>query len=145
MVSIGSEKRSFMRHPTSIPITCHKTGHGAVPSSVLRDVSFGGLAFVSEEPYEPGDLVDISFPSLRNKPTIHGQIVWTRVVGKNGNTRYVDGMRFRDERSHFRARLVEQISHIESYREVQQRLGRDIDIETAAREWVGKYAERFPQ
>jgi hypothetical protein len=141
----GSENRRFMRHPTSIPITCRMTGHEKASESEMQNVSFGGLAFVSEQKYNPGDLVDLTFPSLRNRPTINGQIVWTRTVGTNGNTRYVDGLRFRDERSHFRARLVEQISHIESYCQVQRRLGRQIDIEGAAREWIEKYAARFPQ
>jgi len=134
-----------MRHPTSIPITCRKIGHERASASEMQNVSFGGLAFVSEEEYRPGDLVDLTFPYLKNRPSIHGQIMWTRTLGTNGNTRYVDGLRFHDERSHFRARLVEQISHIESYCQVQRRLGRDIDIDGAAREWVEKYASRFPQ
>jgi len=145
MTGVANEKRRFMRHPTSIPITCRKIGHEDASTSEMRNVSFGGLAFVTEQKYQPGDLVDVTFPSLQNRPSIHGQIVWSRAMGGNGNTRYVDGLRFRDEHSHFRARLVEQISHIESYCQVQRRLGRNIDIDGAAKEWVEKYAARFPQ
>jgi phage tail tape-measure protein len=58
---------------------------------------------------------------------------------------YEVGVEFREVEDAYRARMVEQVCHIEHYRLwVKEVEGRDIDSEHAAKEWIGKFAEEFP-
>jgi hypothetical protein len=45
----------------------------------------------------------------------------------------------------FRARMVEQICHIERYHRQQLSDGRFVSEEEAAIEWIAKYAGQFPR
>ena len=45
----------------------------------------------------------------------------------------------------FRLRMIEQICHIEHYRnEMLKQQGRELSIEEAAQEWISRYAGEFP-
>ena len=55
-------------------------------------------------------------------------------------------MTFLDAEDAFRARMVEQLCHIEDYRRsVHRTEGRDIGIDEAAVEWIDKFAAEFPE
>ncbi|MEQ8937648.1 MAG: PilZ domain-containing protein, partial [Gammaproteobacteria bacterium] len=46
----------------------------------------------------------------------------------------------------FLLRMVEQLCHIEHYRnEIARVEGRELSSEQAAQEWISKYAESFPR
>jgi hypothetical protein len=104
------------------------------------------MAFVAEQPYAPGDIVSVQYPSIERAQGLRGEVVWCRPLGeREGARRYANGLRFLDEAMHFRARLVEQVCHIEAYRTMQhERFGRQITSGEAAREWIGRYAAKFP-
>lgn len=88
----------------------------------------------------------VVFPSLRNTPALHGQVVWTLPISEQGDKRYVEGMRFLDEDTYLRARIVEEICHIEAYRENQLKLhGRKLTGREAATEWIQRFARKFPR
>ena len=54
-------------------------------------------------------------------------------------------VQFLDQDDSFRARMVEQVCHIEHYKaEVREKEGRAISGEEAAQEWIRKYAKDFP-
>lgn len=139
------EVRQFIRHAANVPLACNREGHRNDSPQELTNVSFGGLAFVSNEPHAPGDVLELSFPSMRNHPSLRGEVVWSRADDNTGARRYMEGIRFLDERDHFRARLVEQICYIEAYAAQQKSHGRKLTHEEAAEEWTKKYAAIFPQ
>jgi len=139
------EVRQFIRHAANVPLACSREGHLDDTPQELTNVSFGGLAFVSSEPHVPGDVLELSFPSMKNQPSLRGEVVWSRMDDNTDAKRYVEGIRFLDERDHFRARLVEQICYIEAYAAQQKSHGRDLTHEEAAEEWTRKYAAVFPQ
>ena len=112
---------------------------------VLRDISHGGLAFVSGERFAPGDVVELDFPSLPRDERITGEIMWCGQIEAGQPEGYAAGLRFLDEDARFSARLVEQICHIERYREEQCRAGRSLDSRQAATEWITRFASRFPR
>ena len=59
--------------------------------------------------------------------------------------RFELGVAFLDPEDAFRARMVEQVCHIENYKKVvYQAEGRLPTAEEAAMEWIGKYASQFP-
>jgi hypothetical protein len=140
-----SDTRRFMRHPVAIPIRCQKAGHSAPAEHELRNMSYGGLSFVSNESYVPGDIIDIEFPALRHPARIRGEIVWCSPASECKPHQYVHGMKFLDEGDHRHARLIEQICHIESYRRAQElRHRRTLTPQEAAEEWIAKRAQHFP-
>lgn len=70
-----------------------------------------------------------------------GEVVWCRRV----DACYELGIQFSSEADAFAARMVEQLCYIERYRnEVLAREGRVIDSQTAASEWISKFAASFP-
>ena len=140
------EARRFIRHPLSIPIRCAREGHHAASEHDLRNLSFGGLSFVSNEAYCPGDVVDIEFPSLRHPAKIKGEVIWCSPASDKKPHQYLHGMKFLDEGDHYHARLIEQICHIESYRRAQElHYGRKLSAQRAAEEWISKHADHFPR
>lgn len=141
-----AERRRFIRHPSTIPIRCYREGHIKQMASLLRDISHGGISFACPESFEPGDVLKVEFPSLRDTPSVHGQVVWTLAVFDGSGPQYVEGLRFLDEETFKRARVMEEICHIEAYRESQLQLhGRALTGGEAAREWIEQCAERFPR
>ena len=54
--------RSYIRHPYDMPIELHLEGAGGSGPTRLRDVGFGGLAFVSAEALPVGAEVTVRIP-----------------------------------------------------------------------------------
>jgi len=141
----GTERRGFIRHALAVPVRCLKEGHAHAPEGEARDIGHGGMAFVSEQRFSPGDLVTVQYPSIDRAESLRGEIVWCRPL-ESPPALFASGLRFLDEAMHFRARLVEQICHIEAYRETQKRThDRDLSPREAAAEWIARYAARFPR
>jgi c-di-GMP-binding flagellar brake protein YcgR len=139
------DRRRFIRHPVSIPLQCQREGREELTTLQLRDMSYGGLSFMTPQALSPGDCVRIQFPDLRHPGFVRGEIVWSAPSGKERDGRFVHGMRFQDEQEHLHARLIEQICHIETYRRVQEHQhGRKLSPQEAAQEWIARQAGRFP-
>jgi hypothetical protein len=138
-------RRRYVRHPASIPVSTQKLGHSPASSARLRDISSGGLAFVSEYCYTPGDILCLNFPTLRHPGSVIGQVVWS-ASRDGGETlrKYVNGVRFQGEGARLRARVLEQMSRIERYYAVQSAAGRTMTLNEAATEWIRREADRFP-
>ena len=69
------------------------------------------------------------------------RVAWCRL--RDGE--YELGLSFIDPDDAFRARMVEQICHMEHYRrQVHETEGRSLTTEEAAREWIERNAARFP-
>ena len=145
MGKYNTERRQFFRHPTSIPVECRVEEHSAFAAHEIRDVSHGGIAFVSDRPYELGDIVELRYPSLSHPEVVRGMIVWTVAVEGDCSDAYINGLSFSDASAHFHGRIVEQICHIEDYRRKQlEKHGREITSREAAAEWIAKNAADFP-
>ena len=69
------------------------------------------------------------------------RVAWCRSEGDG----YLVGVEFLDAADAFSSRMVQQVCSIENYRqEVREREGRDLATNDAAKEWIEKYAGRFP-
>jgi hypothetical protein len=67
------------------------------------------------------------------------------VVMRQQGSRFEMGLWMSDEDSSYRLRMVEQACHIEAYRRrVEREEGRSMSSETAALEWIERYAGSFP-
>lgn len=107
----------------------------------ITNVSLGGLAFVSQRPLEVLQRVRVCIPLLQQDNYLVGNVVWCEKIGKS----YEIGIEFEKSRDVFRLRMIEQICHIEHYRNEVERLeGRQLSAQEAAGEWISKYAGDFP-
>jgi len=136
-------ERSYVRHPSDVPI-CWVLDDIAVPGTeYLKNVSEGGLAFMSSSEVTLGAVVDINIPAIDPQVSLKGVVVW---CAPSDNELYEVGVRFVDENNHFRMRMVEQICHIEHFKnEIFQKEGRRLSGEEAAIEWIQHYAQDFPR
>jgi hypothetical protein len=134
--------RQFVRHPSDVPIVWSLGDIAVQGTEYLKNVSEGGLAFLSNRNIEQGVIVDINIPLVDPQVSLKGVVVWCRPDGEN---LFEVGVRFIDESNHFRMRMVEQICHIEHYKkEIFDREGRAVSGEEAALEWISRYAKDFP-
>jgi len=138
---MSSEKREFVRHPSSIPIEVRLLGR-ANRDVHIRDISMGGLAFPYHWPIAPGAPVAIYVPSLVDHIDLKGRVVHCQ--GKPPD--WIIGVAFENSEDVFRMRIVEQICHIEAYRrQVLELEGRSISSDEAAAEWIPAHAAHFPR
>ena len=134
--------REYIRHPSSIPLEVKIADLPGPQSEYLNNVSLGGLSFCSKHKLETGAQITIRIPLLREGIQVSGQVVWCKKRRKD----YEVGVAFRDKEEAFRTRMVEQICHIEQYRnEVLEHEHRQLTSEQAAIEWIKKYAGTFPE
>jgi hypothetical protein len=133
--------RTFIRHPTSIPIQVCAGGDESARVRV-RNLSAGGLCFITDKPVKVGTRVEFDIPIT--SPDYHGSgvIVWRREQAPDS---YEVGVRFTSDDEFFRTRMVEQVCQIEDYRQRLALKGRNLTSEEAALEWIARYSAQFDQ
>ena len=133
--------RSFIRHPSDIPIDFQLEELVTEGTDYLKNVSQGGLAFNAKIALEPGATIRIKIPFVHPVFQAIGTVTWCHPQQHE----FEIGIQFLDEGDTFRARMVEQICHIEQYKqEALDKEGRHLTGEQAALEWIEKYATEFP-
>ena len=136
-----SHRRRYIRHPSDIPIEFSAAAGEPVTRARAHDVSFQGLAFQADRYAAPGTVIDLRIPTVSPAFETRGVVVWCRRLRE----RFEVGVRFLESADAYKARMVEQICHIEQYkRDVLEREGRKLSGGAAAREWIEKYAAKFP-
>ncbi len=133
--------RRFIRHPSDYPIS-YSLGDSSAAQRTLKDVSSGGLCFSSEKPLPQGESVHIKIPIEPPGFEADGVVAWCKAEDDH----YAVGVEFVSDSTAFSLRMIEQVCHIEHYRnEVEKLEGRVLSSEEAAEEWVQKFAGDFPQ
>jgi hypothetical protein len=139
------DMRRFIRHPAGIPIEIRMCAPGSEPRVPdlrrVLDVSLGGIAFQFFHALERGSNVLLRIPSVRPVFESVARVVWCR-PSEDGFTVGVEFLHAHDE---FRARMVEQVCQIETYRQrILKEERRALSADDAAREWITKFADQFP-
>ena len=133
--------RNYLRHPSDIPIDILPAQIDAGDTRSLHNVSHGGLSFSASQLYPQGEIVRMRITLVSPAFEAVGKVVWCR--GSDGH--FIVGVEFLDEVDLFRARMVEQICHIEHYKKtLHESEGRHLTSQEAALEWISKYADGFP-
>lgn len=134
--------RSYIRHPSDIPIEYQADEKGSTVSQEhLNNVSAGGLSFSCTRELLPGARLIIRISTVDPRFEARAQVAWCHREGDS----YIVGVAFMASDDLFRARMVEQLCHIEHYKaEVLANEDRQLDSEQAAREWIDKFARGFP-
>lgn len=131
--------RQFIRHPTEIPVQV-RPADGTATDLRARNLSLGGLALHAEAALTLGSVVNLRIDSVEPVFESAARVVWCRPA-ENG---FDLGVAFLNPEDAFRARMVEQVCHIESYRRRVAGEGRSLTAEAAAREWIARFARTFP-
>jgi hypothetical protein len=132
--------RVYVRHPSEFPVELRREGEDAARER-LRDVSTGGLCCRSSSELQPGERVRIHIPVGMPGLELEGRVAWCRSDGQG----YLVGIAFTSEVEAFRARMVEQVCHIERYHRQLLAEGRQATEEEAGAEWIAKFAQHFPR
>jgi hypothetical protein len=134
--------RQFIRHPSDVPIKYSFGDVVAHRKEYLRDISRGGLCFRSAIEMEPGAVIHVQIPVCRPVFEADGVVVWCHPESRH----FLVGVSFRDAKTEFGVRMVEQVCHIEHYKkEVRAKEGRTLSGEEAALEWIAAHARDFPR
>ncbi len=136
------EKRKYSRHSLDIPIEIQMDEVAASELEYLIDISAGGLCFKSKIELKKGKKIHIKIPLIKPIFEAEGEVIWS----KKRNDHYDVGIRFVQNIDSFRIRMVEQVCHIQQYKDdMKAKEGRVLNGTQAALEWIRKYAARFPK
>lgn len=140
---MNAEKRQYIRHPSDIPIFYKLIDKSVFREQPLRNISLGGLCFRTDRHLNPETLILVQIDLVRPIFQENARIVWCQK--RRGETSYDVGVRFLTQNTGSRARIVEQVCHIEQYKkDMLEYQGRELSGEEAAIEWIEKYADDFP-
>ena len=133
--------RVYVRHPSEFPVELRSEHTPSPRRERLRDLSAGGLCIRSGVAFEVGEPVRIRIPVGDPGFEAEGRVAWCR-AHEDG---YRVGIEFRAKDEAFRARMVEQVCHIERYHRQQLAQGRIVSEQESASEWISRYAALFPR
>lgn len=134
--------RKYIRHPAQVPIEVVSECGQEQDTEYLHDISYGGLCFDSKVCFPKGNNIVIRITLADKSYEITGVIIWTKQKNKGCEI----GIAFHGENEAYRVRMVEQVCHIEQYRnQVLKNEGRHLSMQEAAFEWIGKFARQFPE
>jgi len=134
-----NERRQFIRHPVNVAIHISPQSDDALEDVSISDIGEGGISFYTNVVFEQGSALSIKIPHVQPPFEALCVVCWQ----SNKGTSFEVGVRFVDEDSRFRARMVEQVCHIEDYHRKAIEEGRCLSSEDAAMEWIGKFAAEF--
>ena len=140
---IKDNQTGFIHHPAGFPIDFKRIWFeqkdDTEESLERSDI---GLIFESEKYFKPGIMMEITIPLPNEIATFRGKVVLVRHNGES----YEIGIWLRHRADASRARIVEQVCHIETY--LKQKKFRDgpysLNREKLAEEWITKYASTVP-
>jgi hypothetical protein len=131
--------RKYVRHPSTIPVELSIARTPCAGQQQLANIATGGFACSVGEPLPVGATVQLRIPMIWPEYRGCGVVKWCRGEAPNCEV----GIEF-CAHDLFKAKMVEQLSQIEHYR---NRLwvdeGRIVDGEQAAKEWIARYAQEF--
>lgn len=134
------EQRQFIRHPAGVPLQIIKEPRTS--QNQAMNISEGGLSFTSPQAYSVGEMVQIRISLCEPAFSASGVICWC----KETEQAFLVGVSFVDKSVAYSLRMVEQICHIESYRQhLLDTKGINLSSEQAAIEWVKYNAAKFKQ
>lgn len=134
-------RRRSIRHTADVPIEVRAVSDPAPHVESGVNVSEGGLSFLSDHDLPLGTTLQIRIPAVDPPFEAHARVVW-RNPEQGG---WCIGVEFLNANDAFRVRMVEQVCAIEEYRvRMGQEEGRILSREEAAKEWIGRFAKRFP-
>jgi hypothetical protein len=140
MVFIDAD--DFIIHPDDQPIALRCLQKPTHNFNAQRYRVSGGVKVSVTEPIDPGSVIEIE-TTIQDRPvTFSGRVIWT----KHSPDQLIQvGLIFENSEEAYRARMVEQLCHIEHYLRRQLAEGRTLNARHAANEWINQFSPHFPQ
>ena len=141
-MSFGQTSNCFIEHPASIPVDI-----SLAPPPINQPLSKlekprTGITVPSDEYYTLGSFVKICVAAGDEIHFFVGEVAWIDQDQRGQRL----GLVFHSRQEAYRARMIEQLCHIYAYRlQMSQAVGNQVAIEEAARHWIAKYSDSFPQ
>ncbi len=133
--------RNDIRHSSKFPVLVKLANSSPERIEHTHNISASGLMVNISEAVPEDTLAEVTMTALTPPFNAPARVVWCRAAAQGFDV----GLRFVNPDDFFTLRMVEQVYRIEEYKQhVLAREGRQLSIEDAAREWIEKYAERFP-
>ncbi len=131
----------FIRHPDNFPIDIKRNWRDVLRPRRAEPRQIGlGLCFESSRYMKPGTVIELSIPLRGETQTFHAHVA---LVMQNDRG-YEIGCFMESEEEAYRARIVEQICHIEAYLQ-SRRQKRGLSSENrGAQQWIDQNAAAFP-
>ena len=140
MQNTHEARRKFIRHPAEIPIDISYSSNQTSLTRETHNISCGGLSFKTDQPVPLYQIIMLSIRITKPYFEEPAQVVWC----KENPDGYEIGVEFMAEDAAFRAKMVEQVCHIEQYRKEREALdGKLLTSQEAALEWIDKFAADF--
>jgi len=140
---IRDQQTGFIHHPGGFPVDFKRIWFaGKDDQEPLTERSDIGLILESRKYFKPGVTMEIAIPLPHEISRFRGKVV---LVRHNENA-YEIGIWLHHRADASRARIVEQICHIEIYlKQKKLRHGPySLNREKLAEEWISKYASSVP-
>ena len=140
---VQDQQTGFIHHPSGFPIEFKRIWFdwGDELEGGLEHSSIG-LIFESEKYFRPGTRLEITIPLRNDSACFRGQVVLVRHRGES----YEIGLWLQRRSDASRARIVEQICHIETY--LRERKYRDgpysLNRDRITEEWITQHAGKVP-
>ena len=142
-IPIRDQQTGFIQHPGGFPIDFRRLWFaGKDDTGKSAERSHIGLIFESEKYFKPGVTMEITIPLADESTRFRGKVVLVR----HSDSAYEIGIWLHRRADASRARIVEQLCHIEAY--LKQKKFRhgpySLNREKLAGEWISKYASSVP-
>ena len=147
------EKRAAIRHAVELPIKYRvlgtKSSSGgslslALPSERTKDISQGGLLFLSTESFKTGIHLELKIALGGRIFILEGEVVH---AARDIQTKlFKTGIQFQNPEGVFKIKMAEQICQIDEYRKkLSTKEARAVSSEEAAHRWIEEHSERFAE
>ncbi len=139
---ICDTKTGFIRHPSGFPLEYKRRRFWERQAISEVENPKIGIIFESSEYIKPGEIIDITIPLKNKLESFTGRVILVKNIGDE----YEIGLWLLYQEDASRARIVEQLCHIELYmQEKKYREGPyNINPDRVASEWITKYASEVP-
>ena len=138
---LAGQSDAFIQHPDAVQTRLCVTSDHATLGMDLVAHGHGGVCVPSTLGYQPGTPLQVRVSLEGRELRYHGLVMWRR----SRRQAFELGLGFATDDAAFRARMIEQLCHIEAYRQRALAAGRALEFERAAEEWIARYSEEFPQ
>lgn len=134
-------EHGFIEHPCDQPFSLRRIRSAGKNFKSHNFHVYGGISLITLQAYKPGTMIEIKTRIHGEAASFRGRILWIKEY--KGKTSL--GVVFEDTEQAYRARMIEQLCHIEHYRRKQCSAGRRLAIHDAAQEWIERHSPSFPQ
>lgn len=147
---VWHEQRSSERHVIELPVKYRILDERRVSKRFFqnavtcksRNISEGGLLFLSPESFEVGTFLELSFPVKDRVFVMEGKVV--HITPDTNTTMHRVGIYFPTANHLFKIKMAEQLHQIHEYQQqLSKEEGRIVSEEEAAHRWIEQHSGQF--